>query len=68
MLVVGGPAETTEMEPLVPVIELVSVSVAVIVCEPPVVRVTVKVPVPAESVESLGKVPAEVEVKCTLPA
>jgi hypothetical protein len=68
MLVAGGAAETTEMEPLVPAIELVTVSVAVIVCEPPVVRVTVKVPVAAESEESLGRVPAEVEVKCTLPA
>ena len=68
MLVLGGLGEVTDMEPLVPVIELVTVSVAVIVCEPTVVNVAVKVPVPAESWEFEGSDPAEVEVKCAIPA
>src|SRR5437762_219964 len=53
----------------VPVIEGVTVSVAVIVCDPAVLRVALKVPVPLVRVELTGSVAApSVEVKCTVPA
>ncbi len=41
----------------------VTVSVAVMVCEPAVVKITLKYPTPSVRVESAGRVPAEVEVK-----
>ena len=53
---------------LLPVIELVTVSVAVIVWLPPVFSVTLKVPVPLVSVEFAGRTAAaSLLVKWTVP-
>ena len=52
----------------VPVIELVTVSVAVTVCDPAVFRVTEKTPTPLVNVALAGKVAEpSVLVKCTVP-
>ena len=56
------------MVPEVPVIELVSLSFAVMVLFPVVTKVAWKVPVPLISVESAGSFAFEsVLVKCTVP-
>ena len=61
-------AALTVMAAEVPVIELVTVSVAVRVWLPRVLRVAENVPVPAVRVEFAGKVAApSVLVKCTVP-
>ena len=61
-------AALTVMALEVPVIELVTVSVAVRVWLPRVLRVAENVPVPPVSVEFAGKVAApSVLVKCTVP-
>jgi hypothetical protein len=59
----------TRMLPDVPVIDDVTLSVAVIVCVPPVIRVALNVPVPAVSTEFAGRVAApSLPEKCTVPA
>ncbi len=61
-------AAQTAMVLLVPVIEEVVVSVAVIVWLPAVSSVTLKVPTPLVSVASAGKdAAASLLVKCTIP-
>jgi len=65
---VAGVAATVTV-PEVPLIEPVTVSVAVTVWPPAVCRVAKKVPVPATNVELAGRVALpSVEVKCTVPA
>ena len=66
----AGQAARTAMFALVPVIELVTVSVAVMVWFPGVAKVTGNMPTPAGSVESAGSVmvPKSVLVKCAIPA
>ncbi len=62
-------AAATAIVLLVPVIEEVVVSVAVMVWLPAVSKVTLKVPTPLVSVASAGKdAPASLLVKCTVPA
>jgi len=64
--VAAGPPTTTVA---VPVMEEVTVSVAVMVWLPGVARVALKVPDPVNSVESAANVAAESElVKWTVPA
>ena len=59
----------TVMLPLVPVIEEVTVSVLVIVREPTVFKVALKVPTPLVNVESEGSTAcASLLVKCAVPA
>ena len=59
----------TVMFPLVPVIEEVTVSVLVIVREPTVFKVALKVPTPLVNVESEGGTAcASLLVKCAVPA
>jgi hypothetical protein len=66
---VAVPALAIVITPDVPVIEAVTVSVAVIDCEPFVFSVAEKVPTPFVSVEFAGKVAApSLLVKCTIPA
>ena len=61
-------AGLTEIEPLVPVIELLTVSFAVTVCSPAVFNVTENVPTPLVSAASEGRVAKpSVLVKCTVP-
>ena len=58
----------TVVEFEVPVIEAVTVSVAVMVCRPPVFSVAENVPVPLLNVVSAGSAAAvSVLVKCTVP-
>ena len=62
-------AADTVIVPLVPVIELVTVSVAVMVWLPPVASVALNVPVPLLSVELAGNTAEpSLLVKCTVPA
>ena len=70
LLRAAGQAARTAMCALVPVIELVTVSVAVMVWFPGVAKVTGNMPTPAGSVESAGRVmvPKSVLVKCAIPA
>jgi hypothetical protein len=61
-------AELTVMPPDVPVIEAVTVSVAVIVCDPAVFSVAENVSTPFVSVELAGNTAAaSLLVKCTVP-
>ena len=61
-------AALTEIELVVPVIELVTVSVAVTVCAPAVFNVTENMPTPLVSVPFAGRVARpSVLVKCTVP-
>jgi hypothetical protein len=63
----AGPA-LTATAPEVPVMEEVTVSVAVMLWEPAVSSVTWKVPVPLVRVVSAGRLAAPSElVKCTVP-
>ena len=63
-----GAAVPTEIEPEVPVIEAVSMSVAVMVWCPSVFSVAKKSPVPLDRVEFAGSDAwASVLVKCTVP-
>jgi hypothetical protein len=63
----AGPGPTV-IEPDVPVIDEVTVSVAVIVCDPAVFRVVLNEPVPDVRGESAGRTAApSVDVKCTVP-
>ena len=64
--VAGCTVTTMEFE--VPVMELITVSVAVMVWVPPILRVAEKVPVPPVSVELDGKVAStSLLVKWTVP-
>jgi hypothetical protein len=66
---VATPAPLTTIAPLVPVIDAVTVSVAVIVRLPAVLSVALNVPTPLASVEFAGSTAApSVLVKCTVPA
>ena len=66
---VGPVTVLTVMVLEVPVIEAVTVSVAVIVCGPAVFNVAWKFPTPLVSVALAGRVAApSVLVKCTVPA
>ena len=66
---VGAAAALTAMVLLVPVIELVTVSVAVIVWLPAVFRVALKVPAPLVRVLLAGRVAwPSLLVKWTVPA
>jgi len=66
--VLAAPALTVTV-PDVPVIADETVSVALIVCDPAVFKVALKVPVPLVSVELDGNTPrASVPLKCTVPA
>lgn len=59
---------TTVIAPVMPVIEAVTVSVAVTVCVPTVFSVTEKIPVPLMSVLFAGRTACpSVLVKCTVP-
>ena len=65
---VAGAAPTATV-PDVPVMELVTVSVAVTVSPPAVCKVTENVPVPLVKVALAGRVALpSLEVKCTVPA
>ena len=58
----------TAIVPEVPLMELVTVSVPVMVCEPTVISVAENVPTPEVNVEFGGRTAAEsVELKCTVP-
>ena len=68
-VVTTSDADVTEMLPDVPVIDDVTVSVAVIVWFPAVFNVAENVPTPLVSVESAGNVAKpSLLVKCTVPA
>lgn len=63
-----GPAPVTVTVPDVPVIDAVTVSVAVIVCAPAVFNVTENMPTPLVSVEFAGNTAApSLLVKWTVP-
>ena len=65
---IASTATVTAMGPLVPVILVVAVSVAVMVCVPAVFSVTLKEPVPLVKVLLAGKLAAPSElVKWTVP-
>ena len=68
-VVTTSDADVTEMLPDVPVMDEVTVSVAVMVWFPMVCRVAESVPTPLINVESAGKAAApSLLVKCTAPA
>jgi hypothetical protein len=64
-VVVSPAGAATSIRALIPVIELVVVSVAVIVWSPTVSRVIVKVPTPSVSVDVAGRPAADDDVNAT---
>jgi hypothetical protein len=63
-----GPTPITVTVPDVPVIDVVTVSVAAIVCPPAVFSVTENMPIPFVSVEFAGNIALpSLLVKCTVP-